>query len=161
MVGVNGQCRGYGVSGGAVPGGRLHKLCADWDPDWHSFGDTGLLASTLYRYRVRAVDAAGNLSAYSSIVNATTQAGSDTTPPSVPSSVAASAVSSTQVDAVVVGVDGQRGGDGVSGGAVSGGGLHDVCAGGDAAGPRFSDTGLSAIDELSAIGCVRSMRQGT
>ena len=35
---------------------------------------------------------------------------------------------------VVVGVDGQRGGDGVSGRALSGGRLHDLRAGGDADG---------------------------
>jgi hypothetical protein len=35
---------------------------------------TGLLASTTYRYRVRAADEAGNLSAYSAIVSATTLA---------------------------------------------------------------------------------------
>ena len=34
--------------------------------------DTGLAAGTSYRYHVRAVDAAGNLSAYSDIVTATT-----------------------------------------------------------------------------------------
>jgi hypothetical protein len=39
-----------------------------------SYSDTGLSANTTYRYRVRAADAAGNLSGYSSIVNATTQA---------------------------------------------------------------------------------------
>lgn len=41
-----------------------------------SYNDTGLSANTTYRYQVRAVDAAGNLSAYSSIVNGTTQAAS-------------------------------------------------------------------------------------
>jgi chitodextrinase len=35
--------------------------------------DTGLIASTTYRYRVRAVDAAGNLGAYSGISTATTK----------------------------------------------------------------------------------------
>src|SRR5690606_21738446 len=38
-----------------------------------SFSDTNLSSNTTYRYRVRAVDAAGNLSSYSSIVSATTQ----------------------------------------------------------------------------------------
>ncbi|OHA85378.1 MAG: hypothetical protein A2591_01635 [Candidatus Yonathbacteria bacterium RIFOXYD1_FULL_52_36] len=37
------------------------------------YSDTNLTAGTTYRYRVRATDAAGNLSAYSSIVSATTQ----------------------------------------------------------------------------------------
>ena len=37
-----------------------------------SFGDGGLSASTSYRYRVRATDAAGNLSGYSNIATGTT-----------------------------------------------------------------------------------------
>jgi PKD repeat protein len=45
-------------------------------PSGTSFNDTGLAAGTTYRYRVRAVDAAGNLSGYSNIASATTQTGS-------------------------------------------------------------------------------------
>lgn len=52
-------------------------------PTTNSYSDTGLTASTIYRYRVRAVDAAGNLSAYSNASNATTQAPPDTTPPTI------------------------------------------------------------------------------
>ena len=37
-----------------------------------SYGDTGLLASTSYSYRVRATDAAGNVSPYSNVASATT-----------------------------------------------------------------------------------------
>lgn len=48
-----------------------------------SFSNTGLTATTTYRYEVRATDAAGNLSGYSNIASATTQAGTDTTPPTV------------------------------------------------------------------------------
>jgi len=40
----------------------------------NSQNDTSLAANTLYRYRVRATDAAGNLSVYSSIAQATTLA---------------------------------------------------------------------------------------
>ena len=39
-----------------------------------SYADTGLSAGTSYSYRVRATDAAGNLSAYSNVASATTQA---------------------------------------------------------------------------------------
>ena len=39
----------------------------------NSYSDTGLTASTLYRYQVRATDGAGNNSNYSSISQATTQ----------------------------------------------------------------------------------------
>jgi V8-like Glu-specific endopeptidase len=38
-----------------------------------SYGDNGLTAATTYRYRLRAVDGAGNVSSYSSIATATTQ----------------------------------------------------------------------------------------
>jgi hypothetical protein len=40
-----------------------------------SYQNTGLSANTPYQYRVRAADAAGNLSGYSSIASTTTQSG--------------------------------------------------------------------------------------
>ena len=67
-------------------------------PTTTSFNNTGLSAATAYSYRVRAVDAAGNLVAFSSIVSATTPAATDTTPPTAPTNLAASAVSPTQVN---------------------------------------------------------------
>jgi YVTN family beta-propeller protein len=48
-----------------------------------SYRDTGLAASTTYRYRLRAKDAAGNFSGLSTRVTATTLAVSDTTAPTV------------------------------------------------------------------------------
>src|SRR5882724_5892408 len=65
-----------------------------------TFPDSGLTASTAYRYRVLAADAAGNLSTYSNIASATTLAASDTTAPTAPSSLAATASSSTQIGLV-------------------------------------------------------------
>ena len=47
-----------------------------------TFSNTGLTASTSYSYRVRATDAAGNLSGYSNIATMNTQ-GADVTPPAV------------------------------------------------------------------------------
>ena len=44
-------------------------------PSATSYSDTGLSASTTYRYRVRAADAAGNLGGYSTAAEATTSAG--------------------------------------------------------------------------------------
>ena len=41
-------------------------------PSGTSFSNTGLTAATSYRYRVRAADLAGNLSAYSNVASATT-----------------------------------------------------------------------------------------
>ena len=62
-----------------------------------SFNDTGLASSTSYSYRVRATDAAGNLSTYSNTATATTQAGPDTQPPTAPSGLTATALSSSQI----------------------------------------------------------------
>jgi hypothetical protein len=42
-------------------------------PTGTSYNDTGRTANTTYRYRVRATDAAGNPSNYSSIASATTR----------------------------------------------------------------------------------------
>jgi chitodextrinase len=50
-----------------------------------TFADTGLLPGTSYSYRVRAADAAGNLSGYSNTATATTA--SDATPPTAPASL--------------------------------------------------------------------------
>ena len=67
-------------------------------PTATAHSDTGLSPSTVYRYRVRAVDAAGNLSTYSSIAAATTPAILDTSPPSAPAGLTATAAGSSQVD---------------------------------------------------------------
>jgi chitodextrinase len=63
-----------------------------------SLSDSGLSASTSYSYRIRAVDAAGNLSAYSNIASATTSAAADTTAPTVPGNLAATVSSSAQIN---------------------------------------------------------------
>ena len=65
-------------------------------PTGTSFGDTGLTAAATYRYQVRATDAVGNLGPYSAIAGATTQA-SDTTPPTAPSGVTATAAGTSQI----------------------------------------------------------------
>jgi len=63
-----------------------------------TYGDTGLAASTPYSYRLRATDAAGNLSNYSNIVSATTPGVPDTQPPTAPSNLVATAASGTQIN---------------------------------------------------------------
>ena len=62
-----------------------------------TYPDAGRTASTTYRYRVRANDAAGNLGSYSSIASATTAAAVDGLAPSAPTGLSATAVGSTQV----------------------------------------------------------------
>jgi fibronectin type 3 domain-containing protein len=60
-------------------------------PSGTTYGDTGLTTNTSYSYRVRAVDAASNLSSYSNTASATTQAGVDTVPPTAPAGLSATA----------------------------------------------------------------------
>jgi chitodextrinase len=67
-------------------------------PSGTTFNDTGLTASTAYSYRVRANDAAGNNSSYSNTASATTQASTDTTPPTAPGNLTATATSSSQIN---------------------------------------------------------------
>ena len=67
-------------------------------PSGTTFSNTGLAASTTYRYQVRAVDAAGNLSGYSAIATATTPAAGDTTAPSAPTALSATAITTTRID---------------------------------------------------------------
>ena len=60
----------------------------------NSYVNTGLNSNTTYYYRVRAQDAAGNLSGYSNIAGAQTgQSSSDTQSPSIPTSLVATATS--------------------------------------------------------------------
>ena len=67
-------------------------------PSGTTLSDAGLSCATTYRYRVRAVDAAGNLGPYSPIATATTPAGADTQAPSAPGPVTAAAASSSASD---------------------------------------------------------------
>jgi chitodextrinase len=59
---------------------------------------TGLTESTAYSFRVRAKDAAGNISGYSNTVNVTTATPPDIQAPSAPASLSASNVTDTTVD---------------------------------------------------------------
>ncbi len=65
-------------------------------PTATTYNDTGLAPSTSYSYRVRATDAAGNLSSYSSTASASTTA--DTTAPTAPSGLTATVISPTQIN---------------------------------------------------------------
>jgi fibronectin type 3 domain-containing protein len=65
-------------------------------PTGTGYSDTGLLASTSYSYRVRAADAAGNPSGYSTPASATTLAVAQ--PPTPPSNLVATAVSASQIN---------------------------------------------------------------
>ena len=62
-----------------------------------TYNNTGLTASTPYSYRVRATDGT-NFSGYSNTASATTQASSDTTPPTDPTNLTATPAGSTQIN---------------------------------------------------------------
>ena len=82
----------------------------------NSYRDTSITASTTFRYRVRAYDGAGNHSAYSAVVSATTGASSnsDRTAPAAPATLSAKATSSTSVT-VTWAVATDSGGSGIGG----------------------------------------------
>jgi fibronectin type 3 domain-containing protein len=66
-------------------------------PNTTTYTDNNLTASTSYRYRVRAVDAANNWSGYSSIASATTSA-ADVQAPTTPGTPSPTVVSSGQIN---------------------------------------------------------------
>ena len=90
-VGVTGyqleRCQGAGCS-------NFTQIAT---PTATSYKDTTVTASTSYSYRVRATDAAGNLSPYSNTATTTTPT-PDTTPPSQPGTLTATAVSGGEID---------------------------------------------------------------
>jgi chitodextrinase len=61
-----------------------------------TYTDAGLTPSTGYSYRVQATDAAGNLSGFSNIFSGTTPP--DSTPPTTPTGLTATVVSSSQIN---------------------------------------------------------------
>src|SRR5262249_15120176 len=61
-----------------------------------TYNDTALTPNGAYTYRVRAADAAGNLSPYSNTATGITLA--DTQPPTAPGSLTTTAVSSSQIN---------------------------------------------------------------
>ncbi len=141
-VGVTGykveRCQGSGCSNFAQMG----------TPTGTTFSDTGLTASTSYSYRVRATDAAGNLSTYSTTVSATTGASGDTTPPSAPTGL------SPTPGATVVQLSWTASTDnvGVTGYFVErcqGGGCSNFASVGTSNGVFFTDSGLTASTSYS------------
>jgi hypothetical protein len=92
-VGVTGyrieRCQGTGCAGFAEIAAPASTATV--------FSDTAVVNSTPYSYRVRAIDAASNLGAYSNTATATTLP-PDTEPPSAPGTLSASAVSGTRID---------------------------------------------------------------
>ncbi len=109
-----------------------------------SYPDTGLAAGTAYSYTVRAYDAAGNLGPASNTATVTTQSApsGDTAAPSVPGTLSATAVSTSQVN---LSWGAASDNVGVAGYRVYRGGTQV----GTTAGTSYSDTGLSAATPYS------------
>ena len=63
-----------------------------------SFTDSTVAPSTSYGYRVRATDAAGNLSGYSPTATATTPAAADTQAPTAPATLNATGIDTARID---------------------------------------------------------------
>jgi chitodextrinase len=82
------RCQGSGCTGFAQVGTVAGT----------TYSDTGLTAQASYSYRVRAADAAGNLSPYSNVTSATTLAVPDTSPPTAPGALTAIAVNGRQIN---------------------------------------------------------------
>ncbi|MCU0735752.1 MAG: DUF4082 domain-containing protein [Methylotetracoccus sp.] len=110
-----------------------------------TYANTGLTASTTYRYRVRATDAAGNLSGYSNVVTVATPAAADTAAPSVPASLTATAASSSEINLSWSASTDNVGVTGYQVERCQG----STCSVGTASGTSYSDTGLSASTTYS------------
>jgi chitodextrinase len=63
-----------------------------------TYQDSGLSAATTYTYRADAVDTSGNASGLSGAVTVSTPSALDTTPPTTPTGLTATAVSNTQIN---------------------------------------------------------------
>jgi fibronectin type 3 domain-containing protein len=139
-VGVTGykveRCQGAGCS-------NFAQIAT---PTATTFSDTGLTGSTSYSYRVRATDAAGNLSPYSALATMATPAPTVT----APSNLAATAASSTQINLTWT-ASTETGGT-ISGYLVercSGAGCSNFAQIATPATTSYNDTGLAASTSYS------------
>ena len=114
-----------------------------------TFNSTGLAATTSYSYRVRATDAAGNLSPFSNIASATTPAAPDTQPPGAPTGLDATAVAPTQINLALDRGHRQRRRHRLPRRALRGRRLHQLRRrSATPTGTTFDDAGLSAATHL-------------
>ena len=109
-----------------------------------SYSNTGLFASTSYSYQVTAIDAAGNASLMSNSASATTSAAADTTVPSTPGNLTATAISASQIN---LGWVASTDNVGVTGYRIYRGGVLLATVGGTVV--SYSNTGLSASTAYS------------
>ena len=108
-----------------------------------SFSNTGLASNTTYRFRVRAADGAGNFSTYSNIVSATTQTALDTTAPTAPAALTATALSTSQINLTWAASTDNVGVSGYRVERCQGANCTNFVQVGTPTGTSFSNTGLS------------------
>jgi chitodextrinase len=139
-----------GVTGYKVErcqGGGCSNFAQIATPTATSFNDSGLSVSTAYSYRVRATDAAGNLSGYSNTASATTQG--DTVSPSAPTNLTATAASGTQINLSWTASTDNVGVTGYKVERCQGGGCLSFAQIGAPTGTTFGDSGLLASTTYS------------
>ena len=123
---VDGQCRRHRLPGGALPGRGVHATSPrSPTPAGTTYKDTSVSPSTSYSYRVRATDAAGNLSSYSNTAGATTPT-PDTTPPTQPGTLSAHRCLERRGRPVLGRLDRQCWCHGLHGGALPGRGVQQL-----------------------------------
>jgi chitodextrinase len=116
-----------------------------------TYSDVGLTGSTSYSYRVRATDAAGNLSSYSgtSSGNTSSGGGGDTTPPTAPTGVSPSVVSASQINLTWTASTDNVGVTGYQIQRCAGSGCTAFVQIGTSPTTSYSDTGLAASTSYS------------
>ena len=115
-------------------------------PATTSYSDPGRAAATSYSYRVKAVDAASNVSVnYSNVASATTPAAPDTTPPGTVTGLSATAVSATQINLSWAAATDNVGVTGYRVERCRGGGCTNFVQIATPATTSFSDQGLAAF----------------
>jgi uncharacterized repeat protein (TIGR03806 family) len=114
-----------------------------------SYTDPTVAGATTYSFSVVALDGAGNASIPSNTVTVTTPTPPDTTPPSVPQNVNASAVTASRIDLTWSASTDNAGGSGLAGYRILRGGTQIAQVGAGIL--AYSDTGLTAATTYSYV----------
>jgi chitodextrinase len=114
-----------------------------------AFSDAALSAATSYSYRIRATDAAGNLSDYSAVATASTPVPGDTTPPTAPANAQATVFSVTQINLAWTASSDNVGVTGYRIERCQGAGCTNFAQIATSTAPSFSNTGLTANTSYS------------
>jgi len=142
-VGVTGylveRCQGSGCTAFGQVASVAGTTCSD----------VGLAAATSYSYRVRATDATGNLSGFSNTATATTPAPPDTTPPTAPSGLTATAASTSRINLAWTAATDNVGVTGYLVERCQGSGCTAFGQVASVAGTTYSDAGVAAATSYS------------